>query len=66
MTAKKKYWSRRDFLKTLGVTSAGSSRVPAANPAEATDNTLQVPQRPFGKTGANVSILSLECEVTLE
>jgi len=59
MTAKNKCWSRRDFLKTLGITSASSLLVPAANLAVAADNTLQVPQRPFGKTGANVSILSL-------
>ena len=59
MSAKNRCWSRRDFLRTVGITSASSLLVPAVNLAEAADKTLQVPQRPFGKTGANVSSLSL-------
>jgi len=59
MSAKNKCWSRRDFIKTAGITGAGSLLVPAIQLAEADDKTLQVPTRPFGKTGANVSILSL-------
>ncbi|MGD9362299.1 MAG: twin-arginine translocation signal domain-containing protein, partial [Desulfobacterales bacterium] len=59
MSAKNKCWSRRDFIKTAGITGAGSLLVPAIQPAEAADKTLQVPTRPFGKTGAEVSILSL-------
>ena len=59
MSAKNKCWSRRDFLKTVGITGASSLLLPAANLAEAADTTLQVPQRAFGETGAVVSILSL-------
>jgi predicted aldo/keto reductase-like oxidoreductase len=59
MTAKNNCWSRRDFLKTIGITGAGSLLAPTKRLTAATDKTLQVPQRPFGKTGANVSILSL-------
>ena len=59
MPNKENRWSRRDFLKTVGITGAGSLIAPAAHLAEAADKTLQVPQRPFGKSGINVSILSL-------
>jgi hypothetical protein len=59
MSAENNCWSRRDFLKTLGITGAGSLLAPTKRLAAATDKTLQVPQRTFGKTGANVSILSL-------
>jgi predicted aldo/keto reductase-like oxidoreductase len=59
MPKKENQWSRRDFLKTVGITGAGSLLAPAAHLAEAADKTLQVPQRPFGKSGINVSILSL-------
>jgi predicted aldo/keto reductase-like oxidoreductase len=52
-------WSRRDFFKTVAFTGAGSLLAPAAHLAEAADNNLQVPQRPFGNSGINVSILSL-------
>jgi predicted aldo/keto reductase-like oxidoreductase len=59
MSAKNKCWSRRDFLKTIGITGASSLLIPAAHLAEAADTTLQVPQRTFGKTGVKVSTLSL-------
>ena len=59
MSTKNKCWSRRDFIKTAGITGAGSLLVSATHLAEAADKTLQVPTRPFGKTGAEVSILSL-------
>jgi predicted aldo/keto reductase-like oxidoreductase len=59
MSTKNKCWSRRDFLKTVGITGASSLLLPAAHLAEATDQPLQVPQRSFGRTGAKVSILSL-------
>ena len=65
MTAKYKYWSRRDFLRAIGVTGAGSLLAPAMPLAEAADNTLQVPQRPFGKTGIEVPILSLGSTVDI-
>ena len=59
MSTKNKCWSRRDFLKTVGITGASSLLVPAVQLAEAADPSLQVPQRPFGKTGVKVPILSL-------
>ena len=59
MSAKNRCWSRRDFLKTAAIASASSMLGPAVNLSGAADKTLQVPQRPFGTTGANVSILSL-------
>jgi predicted aldo/keto reductase-like oxidoreductase len=52
-------WSRRDFFKTVALSGAGSLLAPAAHLAEAADSNLQVPQRPFGNSGINVSILSL-------
>jgi predicted aldo/keto reductase-like oxidoreductase len=52
-------WSRRDFFKTVALTGAGSLLAPAAHLAEAADKNLQVPQRPFGRSGIDVSILSL-------
>jgi len=54
-----KRWSRRDFLKTVGITGAGSLLAPAAHLAQAADKNVQVPTRPFGKSGIDVSILSL-------
>jgi predicted aldo/keto reductase-like oxidoreductase len=53
-----KSWSRRDFLKTAGLAGAGSLLAPAERLAIASDKTLEIPQRPFGNTGTNVSILS--------
>jgi hypothetical protein len=52
-------WSRREFLKTTGTAGLGllaASALPGPLGAQAT---VQVPTRPFGKTGANVAILSL-------
>jgi predicted aldo/keto reductase-like oxidoreductase len=43
----------------------GSLLAPAMPLAEAADEILQVPTRPFGKTGANVSILSLGSTVDI-
>ena len=65
--SKKEYKnSRRTFLKTAGAVGAGSilaSLGPLVNAADknsSIDNEPTiVPTRPFGKTGANVSILSL-------
>ena len=52
-------WSRRSFLKTTGVAGLGSLVAPIAGLARSADTASVVPTRPFGKTGANVSILSL-------
>jgi len=54
--------SRRQFLKTAGATGAGivlSHGDDGVNAAESSDMPQRVPTRPFGKTGQDVSILSL-------
>jgi hypothetical protein len=65
MSAKNKCWSRRDFLRTIGITGAGSLLAPAMPLAGAADEILQVPERPFGKTGVSVPILSLGSTVDI-
>ena len=59
MDTNQKGFSRRDFLRTAGIAGAGSLLAPAAHLAAAADKTNQIPQRPFGKSGIKVSILSL-------
>ncbi len=66
MSGKKENFSRRDFIKTAGAAGLGSVLVPLsvlrqAHASEATKlpEQMMVPMRPFGKTGVNVSILSL-------
>lgn len=49
-------WSRRTFLKTAGI---GTALVPALAYGAGPSAEARVPIRPFGRTGANVSILSL-------
>lgn len=58
--------SRRSFLKAMGAIGAGSiysSMAPLSNASDKThsgnNDLLTMPRRPFGKTGENVSILSL-------
>ncbi len=53
--------SRRGFLKTAGALGVGSMLSPLAGASmtEAQETTKTVPTRPFGKTGVNVSTLSL-------
>ncbi|MDY0040373.1 MAG: aldo/keto reductase [Desulforhabdus sp.] len=58
--------SRRDFLKAAGTAGAGSVLAAAgslaqsrANASESEPEITQVPKRAFGKTGVDVSILSL-------
>ncbi len=52
------HWTRRDFLKTAGIAGAGSLLAPVGSLAKAADETDKIPQRPFGKTGIDVPILS--------
>ncbi len=63
MNYRNKGYTRRDFLKTAGVAGIGSVVAPYAagiSRAEASENNpSRVPTRPFGKTGVQVSILSL-------
>jgi len=66
MSHKNNTYSRRDFFKTAGITGLGSSLLSrnALTPSDADAATSSpeknvIPTRPFGKTGVNVSILSL-------
>ncbi len=66
MSQKNESYSRRDFFKVAGAVGLASSMLPInvlkpADAAAATGNQEMktVPTRPFGKTGANVSILGL-------
>lgn len=66
MSNKKGTYSRRDFLKTAGAIGVGSmlSPIESITNAQESSNSNEspvnvVPTRPFGKTGVDVSILSL-------
>ncbi len=66
MSCKGVIFSRRDFIKTAGVSGLGSVLVPLSYLTKAHGNSstkvpekMIVPTRPFGKTGEYVSILSL-------
>jgi predicted aldo/keto reductase-like oxidoreductase len=66
MTDKTGNFSRRGFIRTVGVASLGSALIPLSTFKQAYggDSTqvpeqMMVPTRPFGKTGENVSILAL-------
>jgi uncharacterized protein len=64
MKHENKGFSRRDFLRTAGAAGIGSVLAPyvgGVNETKASEDnaTSKVPTRPFGKTGVDVSILSL-------
>ena len=66
MSGKKGNFSRRDFIKTAGAAGLGSALIhlSALTPAHGSSTAkvpaqMVVPTRPFGKTGIDVSILSL-------
>jgi aryl-alcohol dehydrogenase-like predicted oxidoreductase len=66
MSDTRESYSRRDFIKTAGAAGLGSVLLPfgvlnTAHGTTATDppGAMVVPTRPFGKTGVEVSILSL-------
>ena len=66
MRGKGKNLSRRDFLKATGaagigslLTATGTLAVPSGPLAEEKTEHPMIPTRPFGKTGVEVSILSL-------
>ena len=52
-------YTRRDFLKTAGIAGVGSVMGPLTGRVNASETSETIPTRPFGKTGAQVSILSL-------
>ncbi|MGD8716543.1 MAG: twin-arginine translocation signal domain-containing protein, partial [Desulfobacterales bacterium] len=66
MSGNNKKFTRRDFIKRAGAVGLGSALIPLSDlkQAEGSSSTemlepMIVPTRPFGKTGVNVSILSL-------
>jgi uncharacterized protein len=66
MCGKKGNFSRRDFIKAAGAAGLGSTLMPLSSLTLAHGSTSPqtpeqavVPMRPFGKTGVNVSMLSL-------
>jgi len=64
MKEKNNNHSRRQFLKTVGAVGAGSVFAAAGSMAQASQKAISdkkqtIPTRPFGKTGVEVSILSL-------
>ena len=66
MSGKKGHFSRREFIKTAGGAGIGSALVPLSSLTQAfgssstkSSEQMIVPRRTFGKTGVNVSILSL-------
>jgi aryl-alcohol dehydrogenase-like predicted oxidoreductase len=65
-TTKGKGFTRRDFVKTVGlaglaVAGAGVTGAMAAPEAPAAAKATIVPKRPLGKTGMDVSVLNLGC-----
>jgi len=72
MSSKEGNFSRRDFIKTAGAASLGSVLVALNSLTQADGSSssraseqMIVPTRPFGKTGVNVSILSLGGELDM-
>ena len=59
MPIKNQHWSRRKFLKTAGIAGVGSVVTSMTGRVNASQTNETIPTRPFGKTGVNVSILSL-------
>jgi hypothetical protein len=59
MTINDNKWSRRKFLKAAGVAGMGSVIAPMTGLAKTSETHASIPTRPFGKTGAQVSILSV-------
>ena len=59
MSIKENHWSRRRFLKATGTAGIGALMTPVNKLATAAETPATVPTRPFGKTGVDVSILSL-------
>ncbi len=59
MASGNKNWSRRDFLKRVGIAGLGSVIVPLQGLAESSQEIQAMPTRTFGKTGVKVPILSL-------
>ena len=59
MSKKENQWSRRHFLKATGTAGLGALMASASRFATAAETPTKVPTRPFGKTGVDVSMLSL-------
>ena len=52
-------YTRRNFLKTAGIAGMGSFVAPVTRRVYASETKKTIPTRTFGKTGQQVSILSL-------
>ena len=52
-------YTRRDFLKTASIAGVGTVVAPVTGRVNASETNATIPNRPFGKTGEQVSILSL-------
>ncbi len=59
MKNKSSKYTRRDFLKTAGIAGVGSVVAPVTRRAFASELQNIIATRPFGKTGQQVSVLSL-------
>jgi hypothetical protein len=59
MTQQKTNWSRRKFMKAAAIAGMGSVVTSVTGRAEAAEKHQRVPTRAFGKTGQQVSTLSL-------
>jgi len=59
LTIKNNNWTRRQFLKATGTAGLGAIMAPVNGMATAAETPTNVPTRPFGRTGVDVSILSL-------
>jgi hypothetical protein len=59
MTQQKTNWSRRKFMKAAAIAGVGSVVTSVTGRAEAAEKHQRVPTRAFGKTGQQVSTLSL-------
>ncbi|MGD9300687.1 MAG: aldo/keto reductase [Desulfobacterales bacterium] len=59
MPVENTHWTRRRFLKATGTAGLGAIMASVNKLAPAAEPTATVPTRPFGKTGVDVSILSL-------
>ena len=57
MTQKRSRWTRREFLKTACASGVGSVIALKNNMSQASDESVVVPTRPFGKTGIEVPVL---------
>ena len=59
METKKNHVNRRSFFKQMGAAAGAGALIAAPDMSHAAEKKPMVPRRPFGRTGVDVSILSL-------